>query len=164
MVSLKAECTFNCSFASSMQFCEIKYNTYSKWASLKSTSGCLEICLYKKAAITLLSMFDKDLQMYAIHTKILVPLVLNSYPKKYSKNLLPFGLLKKISKPNWNCMDIILAPRVCLHVTFFSLCPLLPPLLFSIVPIVMVWITNRMGDGPFLFIILMIIKRITGTG
>ena len=36
---------------------------------------------------------------------------------------------------------------VCLHVTFFIPCPLLPPLKFSIVPIS---ITDKMGDGPIL--------------
>ena len=38
--------------------------------------------------------------------------------------------------------------KACLHVSFFGLCPLLPPLKFSIVPMVMVWITDKMGDGP----------------
>ena len=37
----------------------------------------------------------------------------------------------------------------------FSPCPLFPPLLFSILPMVMVWITHRMGNGPNLSAILM---------
>ena len=44
------------------------------------------------------------------------------------------------------------------------LCPLLPPLLFSILLMVTVWITYRMGYGPILAVILMTVKRITDTG
>ena len=52
--------------------------------------------------------------------------------------------------------------KVCLHI-IFSQGPLLAPLKFSIVPMVEVRITNRMGDGPILFAILMTIKVITDT-
>ena len=38
--------------------------------------------------------------------------------------------------------------KVCLHAAFYSRCPLLPPLKFSIVRIVMVWIMDRMGHRP----------------
>ena len=41
--------------------------------------------------------------------------------------------------------------KVCLHVTIFSPCPLLPPLKFSIVQMMMVRIMDRMDDGPFSF-------------
>ena len=40
--------------------------------------------------------------------------------------------------------------KPCLHVTFFSLLFNNGPLLFSIVSMVMGWITNIMGDGPIL--------------
>ena len=36
--------------------------------------------------------------------------------------------------------------KVCLHVTVFSPCPLLPLWKFSIVPMMTVWITDKMGD------------------
>ena len=36
--------------------------------------------------------------------------------------------------------------KVCLHVTFFSPCPLLPLLLFIIVSMVTVWIADNVGD------------------
>ena len=45
--------------------------------------------------------------------------------------------------------------RVCLHVTFLSLCPLLPSLLFRIVLMLTLWIMDRMGDGSILSITLM---------
>ena len=41
----------------------------------------------------------------------------------------------------------------------FSPCPLLPLLLVSIIPMVSVWIMDRMGDEPNLFVILMTIKK-----
>ena len=104
-----------------MQFCEIKYNAYSKWASLKSTSGCLVICLHGKQQLCP-SMSDNN-HSNSTHSSVVrkrskkrVQLALKPYPKKYSKNLLlPFGLLKKISKPNWNYIDIISVLAVHSH-------------------------------------------------
>ena len=51
----------------------------------------------------------------------------------------------------------------------FSPCPLLPPLKLGIVPMVTVWITDKMGDRHFLYIIVMTKKKkkkkkITDTG
>ena len=58
------------------------------------------------------------------------------------------------------CTNASIRTKVLFTRNVFSPCPLLPPLLFSIVPKVTVWITERMGDRPiFSPIILMTIKR-----
>ena len=73
------------------------------------------------------------LQMYAKDTKKKAQLVLKSYPKKYSKNLLlPFGLLKKISKPNWNYIDIISVFKLYLHLPTLTPSPCPSPSKFTL--------------------------------
>ena len=47
---------------------------------------------------------------------------------------------------------------------FFTLCPLLPLLTFSIVPMVIVWVMERMGNGLIYSVILMTIVVLTDKG
>ena len=49
--------------------------------------------------------------------------------------------------------------KVCLHATVFSPPPLLPPLQFSIVPMVTVWIMEEWVPNPFFSVILKTMKR-----
>ena len=68
-------------------------------------------------------------------------------------------MVNSAAEPFVTCHPLRRPPEgVSLHVKFFSPCPSLPPLLFSIAPMVTVWIMDRMDDRPILSVILITLE------